>query len=131
MESSRASILGGRVLSGLAIAFLAMDGVMKFVPDVPAVAEASAQLGWPMSTNPAIGAALLISVALYALPATAVLGAILLTGYLGGAVAMHVRVGNPLVTHTLFPISVGLIVWGGLFLRDARVRALIPFRSAA
>ncbi len=129
MESSRASIIGGRVLSGLAIAFLTMDGVMKFVPDIPAVAEASAQLGWPLSANPAIGAALLISVALYALPATSVLGAILLTGYLGGAVAIHVRVGNPLATHTLFPIYFGIIVWGGLYLRDARVRALIPLRS--
>ncbi len=129
MESSRASVIGGRVLSGLAIAFLTMDGVVKFVPDLPAVAEASAQLGWPMSANPMIGAALLISVALYALPPTAVLGAILLTGYLGGAVAVHLRVGNPLPTHTLFPIYFGIVIWGGLYLRDARVRALIPVRS--
>lgn len=129
MESNRASIIGGRVLSGLAIAFLTMDGVMKFIDGIPAVAEASAQLGWPMSANPAIGAVLLISVALYAFPPTAVLGAILLTGYLGGAVAIHVRVGNPLPTHTLFPVYIGLFIWGGLFLRDARVRALIPFRS--
>jgi hypothetical protein len=130
MESSTASIIGGRVLSGLAIAFLTMDGVMKFI-DIPAVAEASAQLGWPMSANHGIGIVLLTCVALYALPPTAVLGAILLTGYLGGAVAVHVRVGNPLPTHVLFPVYVGLFIWGGLWLRDPGVRALLPLRSAA
>ena len=66
-----------------------------------------------------------------AVPATAVLGAILLTGYLGGAVAVHLRVGNPLATHTLFPIYFGIAIWGGLHLRDARVRALTPVRSVA
>ena len=128
METSRAGSIGGRVLSGLAIAFLTMDGVMKFV-DIPAVAEASAQLGWPMSANHAIGVVLLTCVALYAVAPTAVLGAILLTGYLGGAVAIHVRVGNPLPTHVLFPIYVGLFVWGGLFFRDPRVRTLVPIRT--
>lgn len=126
---SKTSIMAGRVLSGLAIAFLTMDGVMKFV-DIPAVAEASAQLGWPMSANHGIGIVLLTCVALYAAPPTAVLGAILLTGYLGGAVAVHVRVGNPLPTHVLFPVYVGLFIWGGLWLRDARLRALTPLRAA-
>ena len=129
MDTSRASVIGGRVLSGLAIAFLTMDGVMKFV-DIPAVAEASAQLGWPMSANAAIGVVLLACVALYALPPTSVLGAVLLTGYLGGAVAIHVRVGNPLPTHTLFPVYVGLFIWCGLWLREPRLRALMPIRAA-
>jgi hypothetical protein len=75
-----------------------------------------------------IGVILLSCVVAYVIPSTSVLGAVLLTGYLGGAVATHVRVGNPLFSHTLFPIYVALFVWGGLFLRDARLRALFPWR---
>lgn len=128
-SSTTASIWAGRILSGLAIAFFVMDGVMKLVqPQV--VIDATRQIGWPADpmTLAALGLVLLASTALYALPRTAVLGAILLTGYLGGAVASHARHGDPLFTHDLFGVYLGLFVWGGLWLRDQRIRSLIPFR---
>jgi hypothetical protein len=118
----------GRILSGLMIAFLLADGVMKVMKARVAV-EGSIQLGYPESVVFGIGAVLLVSTALYAIPRTSVLGAILLTGYLGGAIATHVRVGSPLVGYTFFPIYVGVILWAGLYLREARLRALIPIRA--
>jgi hypothetical protein len=113
----------GRILSGLPAAFLIFDAAMKFVSR-PEVAEASKQLGWPISVNPYLGVVLLACVALYVFPRSAVLGAVLLTGYLGGAVAVHLRVADPLFSRTLFPVYFGVMLWGGLFLRDARVRRL-------
>jgi hypothetical protein len=97
---------------------------------LPIVAETSAQLGWPSdsATIYLLGALLLGSTLLYAVPRTALLGAILLTGYLGGAVATHVRIGSPLFSHILFGVYIGILVWGGLWLRDPRVRALMPLR---
>jgi len=121
------AIWAGRVLSALAIAFFVMDGVMKLIqPRV--VIDATQQIGWPVdpTTLAMLGLILLVCTALYVLPRTAVLGAILLTGYLGGAVASHVRLGDPLLTHDLFGVYLGLFVWGGLWLRDARIRSLIP-----
>ena len=119
----------GRIMSGLPALFLLVDGVMKlFQP--PIVVETTVQLGYPASVIPALGIVLLVSTALYVIPRTSILGAILLTGYLGGAVATHVRVGNPLFSHTIFPVYVAAFVWGGLFFRDPRVRALIPLRRA-
>jgi hypothetical protein len=118
----------GRFLSALAILFFVMDGVMKLVgPQV--VIDATKQIGWPVDsmTLTALGVILLACTALYAFPRTAVLGAILLTGYLGGAVASHARNGDPLLTHDLFGVYLGLFVWGGLWFRDARIRSLIPF----
>jgi hypothetical protein len=104
-----------------------MDGAMKLVqPKV--VIDATAEIGWP--TDPTmlstLGIVLLASTILYVVPRTSVLGAILLTGFLGGAVASHVRHGDPVFTHDLFGVYLGLFVWGGLWLRDPRVRALIP-----
>ncbi len=125
---STTSLWGGRVMTGLAVAFLVFDGLVKFTR-IPAVVEASGQLGLPLHLNPSIGILLLACVALYAAPRTAVLGAILLTGYLGGAVAIHARVGSPVFSHLLFPTYVGALVWGGLYLRDARLRALVPLRT--
>jgi hypothetical protein len=125
---SNTSLWAGRVMTGLAVAFLVVDGLVKFTR-MPAVVEASDQLGIPLHLNPAIGILLLACVALYAAPRTSVLGAILLTGYLGGAVAMHARVGNPLFSHLLFPTYVGALIWGGLYLRDSRLRALVPLRT--
>jgi hypothetical protein len=127
-SSAAKSVWIGRVLSGLAIAFFVMDGVMKLIqPQV--VIDATQQIGWPVDpmTLTVLGLILLISTALYAFPRTAVLGAILLTGYLGGAVASHARHGDPLVTHDLFGVYLGLFVWAGLWFRDARLRSLIPF----
>jgi hypothetical protein len=118
----------GRILSALAIVFFVMDGVMKFVqPQV--VIDATQQIGWPVDsmTLTTLGLLLLACTALYAFPRTAVLGAILLTGYLGGAVASHARNGDPLLTHDFFGVYLGLFVWGGLWFRDARIRSLIPF----
>ncbi|MGI8771299.1 MAG: DoxX family protein [Acidobacteriaceae bacterium] len=118
----------GRVLSALIVAFLALDAVMKFVKPPPVV-EAFAHLGWPISLSIVLGIVLLACTAIYAIPRTSVLGALLLTGYLGGAVATHLRIGDPFVSHALFPIYMGVLVWTGIFLRDDRLRALIPLRN--
>ena len=115
-------------LSGLMIAFLLLDATMKLLA-LPEVLEASAPLGFPgVGMAHTLGVTLIISTVLYLAPRTAVLGAILLTGYLGGAVATHVRVGAGLFP-ILFPVIIGLLVWGGIYLRDERLRALLPLRS--
>jgi len=116
-----------RILTGLTILFLTFDAAIKLVGH-PAVAEGSVRLGLPPALAPVFGLVLLACVALYAIPRTAPLGAILLTGYLGGAVLVHLRVGDPLATHALFPIYVGAAAWLGLYLRDDRVRRLIAPR---
>jgi hypothetical protein len=121
----------GWVLSGLVIAFLLMDAAMKLMA-LPVVLEAGAPLGLPgADLARGLGTLLLVCTVLYAVPQTAVLGAILLTGYLGGAVATHMRVGSPLFTHVLFGVYLGILLWGGLYLRDARLRALVPIRTNA
>lgn len=118
----------GWTMSGLMIAFLLMDATMKLLA-LPIVLETSAPLGYAGADMArALGAVLLVATLLYALPPTAVLGAILVTGYLGGAVATHVRVGSPLFSHTLFGVYLGVILWGGLYFRDERLRQLIPLR---
>jgi hypothetical protein len=124
--SRRLSVYAGRALSTLAVLFLTFDAAIKILRLPPAV-QGSAELGFAASTVLPLGIVLLACVVLYAIPATSLLGAILLTGYLGGAIATHVRLGNPLFTHTLFPIYVAIFVWGGLFLRDRRLRMLLPF----
>ena len=127
---SRGQILVGRALSGFATAFLMLDGVMKFVKP-PQVIEACTHLGLRPALVTPIGLLLLLCTALYVVPRTAVLGAILLTGYLGGAVFSHLRVGDPLATHVLFPVYFGTLLWAGLFLRDRRLRALVPFQDVS
>ena len=126
--ASSGALWTGRVLSGLIILFMIFDGVIK-LPPLDVVTQTMVPLGWPADANVArtLGIIGLISTALYALPRTSVLGAILLTGYLGGAIATNMRVGSPLFSHTLFSVYLGIILWGGLYLRDPRVRALIPF----
>ncbi|RUX26043.1 DoxX family protein [Mesorhizobium sp. M7A.F.Ca.US.011.01.1.1] len=118
----------GRALSGVIVLFMIFDGVIK-LPPLDVVTQTMVPLGWPADANVArmLGVIGLISAALYALPRTSVLGAILLTAYMGGAIATNVRVDNPLFSHILFGVYLGIILWGGLYLRDARVRALIPF----
>jgi len=114
----------GQILSAIPALFLAFDAGVKLVH--PAfVAEASARIGFPDDLAGPLGVILLACLALYLVPRTAVLGATLLTAYLGGAVAIHARIGDPLLSHTLFPVYVAVMLWGGLFLRDARVRAAI------
>lgn len=127
---SRTSRYVGNAASTLAVLFLGFDALGKLLQLRP-VLEGSAELGFPPNVVFALGVVLLSSVVTYAVPATSVLGAVLLTGYLGGAVATHVRVGDPLLSHTLFPVHVAAFVWGGLFLRDARLRALLPVRATA
>lgn len=114
----------GRVISALVILFLIVDGVAKVAKFVPYV-EGTVKVGYPSTLVVPIGIVLLICTVVYAIPPTSVLGAILLTGYLGGATATHVRVGQPFY----FPIVIGVLVWAGLFLREERLRALIPLRS--
>ena len=117
----------GRVLSAVAILFLTFDSVVKVLKLQVAV-EGTMQLGYPEHMVMVIGIIELICLALYVIPSTSVLGAILFTGYLGGAIASHARIGSPLATHTLFPIYVAALIWGGLFLRDDRLRALVSLR---
>ena len=119
----------GRVLSGFVILFLLFDGAIKLVP-WPVVTETMDRIGYGSSETlaRALGLITVACTVLYAIPSTSILGAILLTGYLGGAMASHVRIGSPLLTHTLFGFYLGLMVWGGLWLRDRSVRALLPLR---
>ena len=123
---SRRGLWSGRVISGLAVAFLIFDSVAKLL-EVQPVIDGTKQLGYPPDIVFSLGVTLLSCVLAYLVPRTSVLGAVLLTGYLGGAVATHVRVGNPLFTHVLFPTYVAALLWGGLMLRDARFRAFLPW----
>jgi hypothetical protein len=122
---SRTGLYTGYVLSVLAILFLVMDAGMKFTQN-PQVIAAQKQLEFPMQITPAIGVLALVCIALYAIPITSVLGALLLTGYFGGAIALHLRVDNPLFTHILFPVYIALFVWGGLWFRDRKLREVLP-----
>jgi DoxX-like family len=115
----------GRIVSTLAVLFLLFDAVIHLAKPAPVV-TAFAQLGYPLDLAVGIGIVELVCVAVYVIPRTSVLGAILLTGYLGGAVASQLRVGHSLF-ETVFPIILGILVWGGLFLRHDRLRAVIPF----
>jgi hypothetical protein len=126
-SESKVKIWTGRILSGLVTAFLLFDGVTKFFMDKlpPEALEAGAALQWPVEKMPLVGALLLISLTLYLIPRTSVVGAVLLTGYLGGAIASHVRVSNPIFSHTLVPVYMAILIWLGLYLRDARVRGMI------
>ena len=118
----------GRVLTALPVLFLAFDVTIKLMKIQPVV-DSFAQLGIPVELARVVGTVELFCLVLYCVPRTAVLGAMLLTGYLGGAVLTHLRIGSPLVSHTLFPIYIGIMLWGALWLRDSRVRALVPLRA--
>lgn len=114
-------------LRGLAIAFLAFDMAIKVIQS-PMAIDGTTALGYPASAVLLIGLIELTCLVLYVIPATSVIGALLFTGYLGGAVATHVRLGNPLFSHVLFPVYVALLLWAGLYLQEPRLRALIPIR---
>jgi hypothetical protein len=128
VPASKKMLWTGRIISAVVVLFLLFDSVIKFIKPTPVV-EASAHLGLPDSLAFVLGIILLACTAIYAIPRTSILGAILLTGYLGGAVATHLRIGDPLFSHVLFPVYMGVLLWGGLFLREDRLRALIPLRS--
>jgi DoxX-like family len=125
---SKPALWLGRILSGLVILFLLFDGAIKLVP-WPVVMETMDRMGHGSSETLArsLGVITLVCTILYAVPPTSILGAILLSGYLGGAMASHVRIGSPLFSHILFGLYLGLMVWGGLWLRNRNLRALIPF----
>jgi len=127
---SRWSLQTGRLISGLAVAFLIVDSVGKLLRVRPVI-EGTRQLGYSPEVVFGLGLTLLCCVLVYLAPPTSVLGAVLLTGYLGGAVATHVRIGSPLFTHILFPIYIAALLWGGAILRDARLRALLPWRNGS
>jgi hypothetical protein len=130
---TKGQLIAGRVLSGLVILFLLFDAGLKLVAPEVAIKYSPPSLGWPLDvpTMTMLGALLLIPTLLHIWPRTAILGAILITGYLGGAIATHTRIGSPLFSHILFGVYLGLMLWGGLWLRDPRLRALIPLRAGA
>jgi hypothetical protein len=124
---SKGQLWTGRVLSGIAVLFMLFDTVIHAMKPPPVV-QGFAQLGFPLSAAIPLSIIEFIGIVLYLIPRTSVFGAILLTGYLGGAIAIQVRVGAPLFSTVLAPVYVALFLWGGLYLRDERVRALIPLR---
>jgi len=126
---SKSSVWAGRSISALIVVFMVFDGVTK-VMKAQQVIEATVRIGFPEDSIVGIGAALLVCTALYVIPQTSILGAIMLTGYLGGAVAGNVRAGSG-AFNTSFPIIFGVLVWLGLFLRERRLRALIPLLTKA
>jgi hypothetical protein len=123
--SSKKAVLTGRIISGLCIIFLLVDAIMKIVLHPQHVAS-SADLGWSAQALQPIGIALLACTILYMLPRTSILGAVLLTGYLGGAIAAMARIGQPF----FFPFIFAVLVWGGLFLRDEKLREIVPFKRS-
>lgn len=127
---SRGRLWTGRVLSGLAVAFLTLDTVVKLIQH-PSAVEGSAALGFPPYAVTVLGWLEALCLVLYLVPRTAVLGAVLWTGYLGGAIATHLRLDNPLFTHLLFPTYVAALLWGGLSLRDSRILPLLVARGAS
>lgn len=121
----KAMLWTGRMMSGLLVAFMLMDSVIKLILIQPVI-DTMTQMGLPVAMARPIGAIELTATLLYAIPRTSVLGAVLLTGVFGGAIASHWRLDSPLFSHTLFGVYLGLLAWGGLWLRDPRVRAVTP-----
>ena len=126
---SKKRLWTGRILSGIVVLFLLFDSITKLITIKPVV-DGMRQLGYPVPLAPVIGTILLICVVLYVIPRTAPLGAVLLTGYLGGAVASQLRLEMPLFSYTLAPIYVAVLAWAGLYLRDSRVRTLFAQRAS-
>lgn len=122
--NSKAKLWTSRVMSGLVILFMLADSIFKFIQPAEVV-QGTVDLGYATHHIAIIGMLGLLSILLYAIPRTAILGAILLTGYFGGAIATHLRLDNPLFSHTLFPVYLGILAWGGLWLRDERLRKLL------
>jgi hypothetical protein len=126
MNANKA-LWAGRILSGIAVLFLLFDAGVK-VLQLPVAVQGTSELGYPGSVVLGLGIVQLVCLVVYLVPQTSVSGAVLWTGYLGGAVATHVRVGHPLFSHTLFPVYVAGLLWAGLWLRDQRLRAVLPVR---
>jgi len=124
VSRAKAGIWAGRIMGSLAVLFLLMDSAMKFWMPSPVI-EGTARVGWPVSLIPVLGIVLLACTILYIVPRTAIVGAVLLTGYLGGAVATHLRIRDPLFSHVLFPTYLGVLLWAGLYLRDRRLHTVL------
>lgn len=124
---SKSRLWTGRIMSGIVILFMLMDCIMKFVKPKEVI-DGTTLLGYQEHHIITLGVLGFISIVLYIIPQTAVLGALLLTGYFGGAIATHVRVDNPLFSHVLFPIYLSILMWGGLWLRSVYLQQLVPFR---
>jgi hypothetical protein len=125
---SKKRLWTARIMSGLVILFMLFDSIMKFIQPT-AVVEGTLILGYAEHHIPIIGALALVSIILYAIPRTSILGAILLTGYWGGAIATHLRLDNPLFSHILFPVYLAILAWGGIWLVNEKLRALIPLKD--
>ena len=128
-KASKKVLWTGRIMSGIAIVFMLFDSITKILR-VDEVVKASAQFGYPVNLLSAIGVILLVCLIAYVIPRTSILGALLITGYLGGAVEANLRIGAPLFSNALFPVYFAILVWGGLFLREERVRSLFSLRRA-
>lgn len=128
--NASAMIWTGRVATGLLALFLLGASIAPKLLGMPVAEESMAQLGWPPGFALMIGLIELTCLVLYLIPRTSVLGAVLMMGLLGGAMATHLRVGNPLFSHTLFSVYLGLLMWGGLWLRDQRFRSLFPIAGS-
>jgi DoxX-like family len=127
---SRAQRWTGLGLTAFIGLFLVFDCAIKLL-QLASATQGTVELGYPASSVFFLGVVELVCLVAYLIPRTSVLGAVLLTGYLGGAIATHVRIGNPLFTHVLFPVYVAAFIWGGLYLRDRGLRAFLPFRRQA
>ena len=125
---SRGRMWASWIITGVVTALLLLDVAVKFAQPA-AVLAGFARSGWPIQLSSTLGVILLVCTVLWLIPRTAVLGAILLTGYLGGAVASNLRLESPLFSNTLFPVYFGVLIWGALWLRDARIRELTPLRK--
>ena len=123
-SDSKAILWTSRIMSGLVILFMLADSIFKFIQPAEVV-QGTLDLGFSNHHIATLGILGLVSILLYAIPRTAILGAILLTGYFGGAIATHLRLDNPLFSHILFPVYLGVLGWGGLWLRDARVKNML------
>ncbi len=125
---SKAKVWTSRVLSGIAVLFMLFDSTIHLMA-IPPVVEAFNQLGFSINLAVPIAIIEIVCVILYLVPQTSVFGVVLLTGYLGGAVAANLRIGTPLFSNVLFPVYIGILAWGGLFLRNARLRELFPIQK--
>lgn len=125
---SKARIWTSRIMGGIVILFMLFDSVFKFIKPAEVV-QGTVELGYAEHHLPVIGILGLLSIVLYAIPRTSLLGVVLLTGYFGGAIATHIRLDNPLFSHVLFPVYLAILAWGALWLKDEKVRQLIPFKK--
>lgn len=128
VPTSKTQLWAGRIITAIPVLFLLFDGVIHMMQIAPVV-QSFNQLGYPLSLALGMGILEIVCVVLYVIPSTSILGAVLLTGYLGGAVAAHMRVGSPLFSTALFPVYIGVLLWAGLYLRDERLRTLFPLRK--